>query len=106
MPYIREEKAKVQRFVSSLPLTMRERIEFDNPKTMDEAIRRQDCVISRTNQKEKILESIGQISGAVKCLWVVREHAAASKKDFRKESILKIQLKIKQIQASCRIQIQ
>eukprot|EP00253_Pinus_taeda_P022539 PITA_22539 len=40
VPYIREEKAKVQRFVSSLPLTMRERIEFDNPKTMDESIRK------------------------------------------------------------------
>eukprot|EP00253_Pinus_taeda_P012064 PITA_12064 len=36
IPYIREEKAKVQRFVSSLPLYMRERIEFDNPKSMDE----------------------------------------------------------------------
>eukprot|EP00253_Pinus_taeda_P030851 PITA_30851 len=34
--YIREEKAKVQRFVSSLPAYMRERIEFDNPKSMDE----------------------------------------------------------------------
>ena len=40
VPYIREEKAKVQRFVSSLPLAMRERIEFDNSKTMDEAIRK------------------------------------------------------------------
>lgn len=38
VPYIREEKAKVQRFVSSLPLYMRERIEFENPKTVDEAI--------------------------------------------------------------------
>eukprot|EP00253_Pinus_taeda_P017694 PITA_17694 len=36
VPYIREEKAKVQRFVSSLPPYMRERIEFDNPKSMDE----------------------------------------------------------------------
>eukprot|EP00253_Pinus_taeda_P001681 PITA_01681 len=40
VPYIREEKAKLQRLVSSLPLTMQERIEFDNPKTMDEAIRK------------------------------------------------------------------
>lgn len=40
VPYIREEKAKVQWFVNSLPLAMRERIEFDNPKTMDEAIRK------------------------------------------------------------------
>eukprot|EP00253_Pinus_taeda_P021979 PITA_21979 len=37
VPYI-QEKAKVQWFVSSLPLAMRERIEFDNLKTMDEVI--------------------------------------------------------------------
>eukprot|EP00253_Pinus_taeda_P015939 PITA_15939 len=40
VPYIREEKAKVQRFVSSFPPYMRERIEFDNPKSMDEVIRK------------------------------------------------------------------
>lgn len=38
VPYVREEKAKVQRFVNSLPLYMRERIEFENPRTMDEVI--------------------------------------------------------------------
>lgn len=36
--YIREEKAKVQRFMSSLPTFIKERLEFDNSKTMDEAI--------------------------------------------------------------------
>lgn len=36
--YIQEEKAKVQCFTSSLPAFMREKLEFDNPKTMDEAI--------------------------------------------------------------------
>eukprot|EP00253_Pinus_taeda_P013589 PITA_13589 len=36
VPYIKEEKAKVQRFISSLPAYMGERIEFDNPKSMDE----------------------------------------------------------------------
>lgn len=40
VPYLKEEKAKVQTFVSILPMYMRERIEFDNPKTMDEAIRK------------------------------------------------------------------
>ena len=38
VPYLREEKAKVQRFLSSLPTHMKERIEFVNPRTMDEAI--------------------------------------------------------------------
>ena len=40
VPYVREEKAKVQQFVSSLPMAIRERIEFDNPKMMDEVIRK------------------------------------------------------------------
>lgn len=51
MSYIHEEKAKVQRFVSSLPLAMRERIEFDNPKTMDEAIRKARLCYQQNKQK-------------------------------------------------------
>jgi len=51
VPYIREEKAKVQRFVSNLPLTMRERIEFDNPKTMDEAIRKARLCYQKNKSK-------------------------------------------------------
>eukprot|EP00253_Pinus_taeda_P028520 PITA_28520 len=51
VPYIREEKAKVQRFVSSLPLYMRERIEFDNPKSMDEVIRKARICYQQGKQK-------------------------------------------------------
>eukprot|EP00253_Pinus_taeda_P002531 PITA_02531 len=51
VPYIREEKAKVQRFVSSLPQTMRERIEFDSLKTMDEAIRKARICYQQNKQK-------------------------------------------------------
>eukprot|EP00253_Pinus_taeda_P024447 PITA_24447 len=51
VPYIREEKAKVQRFVSSLPPYMRERIEFDNPKSMDEVIRKATICYQQGKQK-------------------------------------------------------
>eukprot|EP00253_Pinus_taeda_P030735 PITA_30735 len=51
VPYIREEKSKVQRFVSSLPPYMRERIEFDNPKSMDEAIRKARIYYQQSKQK-------------------------------------------------------
>eukprot|EP00253_Pinus_taeda_P013560 PITA_13560 len=51
VPYIREEKAKVQRFVSSLPPYMRERIEFDNPKSMDEVIRKARIFYQQGKQK-------------------------------------------------------
>eukprot|EP00253_Pinus_taeda_P020750 PITA_20750 len=51
VPYIREEKAKVQRFIRSLPQAMRERIEFDNPKSMDEAIRKARICFQQNKQK-------------------------------------------------------
>eukprot|EP00253_Pinus_taeda_P011517 PITA_11517 len=51
VPYIREEKAKIQRFVSSLPPYMRERIEFDNPKSMDEVIRKARICYQQSKQK-------------------------------------------------------
>ena len=40
VPYFRDEKARVYRFISYLPPTYKENIEFDMPKTMDEAIRK------------------------------------------------------------------
>lgn len=55
VPYIREEKAKVQWFFSSLPLAIRERIEFDNPKTMDEGIRKARICYQQSKQKGEIL---------------------------------------------------
>eukprot|EP00253_Pinus_taeda_P016051 PITA_16051 len=55
VPYIREEKDKVQRFVSSLPLYMREMIEFDNPKAMDEAIHKARICYQQSKQKGEIL---------------------------------------------------
>lgn len=51
VPYIWEEKAKVQLFVSSLPSFMKERIKFDNPKSMDEAIRQAKICYQQMKQK-------------------------------------------------------
>eukprot|EP00253_Pinus_taeda_P008401 PITA_08401 len=51
VPYISEEKAKVQRFVSSLPSYMRERIEFDNPNSMDEEIRKARICYQQSKRK-------------------------------------------------------
>jgi len=38
VPYICEEEEKVHGFINHLPVFMKERLEFDNPKTMDEVI--------------------------------------------------------------------
>jgi hypothetical protein len=40
VPYIREDKVKIQRFLSCLPQSYRDRIEFDNPKSLSEVFRK------------------------------------------------------------------
>lgn len=51
VPYIWEEKAQVQLFVSSLPTFMKERIKFDNPKSMDKAIRQAKICYQQMKRK-------------------------------------------------------
>eukprot|EP00253_Pinus_taeda_P015609 PITA_15609 len=73
VPYIREEKAKVRRFVSNLTPYMQERIEFDNPKSMDEVIRKARICYQQSKQKgeaagrkwneKKSFKSIGNNKG-------------------------------------------
>ena len=38
VPYIIDEKPKVQRFLSCLPFHIKDIIEYDNPKTLEEAM--------------------------------------------------------------------
>src|ERR1700678_650821 len=40
VPYIKAEKAKAQHFISGLPKEYRNRIEFDEPKTLEDTIRK------------------------------------------------------------------
>jgi hypothetical protein len=40
VPYIKAEKAKAQRFISGIPKEYRNRIEFDEPKTLEDTIRK------------------------------------------------------------------
>ena len=40
VPYLIDEKPKVQRFLNCLPFTFKDRIEYDNPKTLEEAMRK------------------------------------------------------------------
>ena len=41
VPYIKEEKVKVQWFLSCLRPSYKDQIEFDNPKTLDEVLRKE-----------------------------------------------------------------
>ena len=38
--YIKNDKVKIQRFLSGLPQSYKDRIEFDEPQTLEEAIRK------------------------------------------------------------------
>jgi hypothetical protein len=40
VPYIREDKVKIQRFLSCIPQSYRDIIEFDNPKSLSDAFRK------------------------------------------------------------------
>ena len=41
VPYIKDEKVKVQRFISGLPQSYWDKIEFDEPKTLEDTIRKE-----------------------------------------------------------------
>ena len=57
VPYLCDEKAKVHHFLSSLLIHMKERIEFINPKTMDEAIRKERMCYQLSKAKGEIGKS-------------------------------------------------
>ena len=52
--HLKEEKAKVYRFISCLPPTYKEKIEFEMPKTMDEAIRKSKLCYHLFKQRSEL----------------------------------------------------
>jgi hypothetical protein len=40
VPYIKEDKVKIHQFLSCLPQSYKDRIEFDNPKTLSKVFRK------------------------------------------------------------------
>jgi hypothetical protein len=40
VPYIKDEKVNMKRFLSGLPQSFQNKIEFDEPKTMEETIQK------------------------------------------------------------------
>jgi len=38
VPYLKDEKTKVQRFISGLPLAFKDRMEWDEPQSLEEVI--------------------------------------------------------------------
>ena len=54
VPYLVDEKPKVQWFLSCLPYHIKDRIEYDNPKTMEEAMQKANFCFEQNKKKEGI----------------------------------------------------
>ena len=52
VPYIIDEKPKIQWFLSCLPASFKDRIEFDNPKTLDKAMRKAELCYEQRKKRE------------------------------------------------------
>ena len=50
VPFIKDETVKIQRYMSGLPPSIGNKIQYDDPKTMEETIRREKCLYDQ--QKE------------------------------------------------------
>ena len=53
-PYIVDEKPKVQQFLSCLPFHIKDRIEYNNPKTLEEAMRKENLFYEQNRKKESM----------------------------------------------------
>ena len=54
VPYLVDEKPKVQQFLSCLPYHINDRIEYDNPKTLEEAMRKANFCSEQNRKKESM----------------------------------------------------
>ena len=52
--YIVDEKTKVQRFLSYLPYHIKDRIEYGNPKNLEEAMRKANFCYEQNQKKESM----------------------------------------------------
>ena len=54
VPYIIDEKPKIQWFLSCFPTRFKERIEFDNPKTIEEEMRKANFCYEHSKKRENM----------------------------------------------------
>ena len=54
VPYITYESPKIQRFLSYLPASFKDRIEFENPKTLEEALSKEELCYEQSNKRESL----------------------------------------------------
>ena len=51
VPFIKDDTIKIQRYLSGIPSPINENIQYDDPKTMEETIRREKCLYEKQRGK-------------------------------------------------------
>ena len=54
LPYLVDEKPKVQQFLIYLPYHINDKIEYDNPKTLEEAMRKANFYYDQNMKNESM----------------------------------------------------
>ena len=53
VPYLKEDKVKIQRFISGFSVAFKEKIEFDEPRSLKEAIRKLNYCYEKSKCRSK-----------------------------------------------------
>jgi hypothetical protein len=51
VPFIKDENVKIQRYMSGLPSSIGDKIQYDDPKNMEETIRREKFLYEQQSEK-------------------------------------------------------
>ena len=51
VPFIKDETVNIQRYLSGMPPSIGDKIQYDDPKTMEEMIRRVKCLYEQETKK-------------------------------------------------------
>ena len=57
VPFIKDEIIKIQRYLSGIPSPISDKIQYDDPKTMEETIRREKCLYDHHKGKPTFQKS-------------------------------------------------
>ena len=50
VPFIKDETVKIQRYLSGIPSPISDKIQYDEPKNMEETIRREKCLYEQQRE--------------------------------------------------------
>jgi len=88
VPYMQEEKPKIQWLISNLPNFMKEKLEFGYPRTMDDVVQKACICYQQIKQKNETPK--GASSERIKNLPLNREHKAVNGRSIQQRTFGKL----------------